>query len=49
MWWLFNHTLKAANGALSSCAEFFANLSTYASRNSLKETEVLEKLEEPVQ
>ena len=44
-----DNDLKAANGALSSCAEFFANLSTYASRNSLKETEVLEKLEEPVQ
>lgn len=43
-----DNDLKAANGALSSCAEFFANLSTYARRKSMQETEVLEKLEEPV-
>ena len=41
-----DNDLKAANGALSSCAEFFANLGIYASRNSLSETAVLEKLEQ---
>ena len=43
-----DNDLKAANGALSSCAEFFANLSTYASRKGMKETDVLTKLEEPL-
>ena len=41
-----DNDLKAANGALSSCAAFFANLGIYASRNSLSETAVLEKLEQ---
>ena len=36
--------LKAAHGALSSCAEFFANLSVYATRQRLKETAVIERL-----
>lgn len=43
-----DNDLKAANGALSSCGEFFSNLGIYSSRQGLKETAVLEKLDEPV-
>ena len=41
-----DNDLKAANGALSSCGDFFANLSIYCSRRGLRETAVLEKLDE---
>lgn len=41
-----DNDLKAANGALSSCAEFFSNLALYASRQGIKEAAVIEKLEE---
>ena len=40
-----DNDLKAANGALSSCGDFFANLSIYCSRRGLRETAVLEKLD----
>jgi hypothetical protein len=39
-----DNDLKAANGALQSCADFFSNLRVYASRHGLGEIAVLEKL-----
>jgi len=42
-----DNDLKAANGALSSCADFFRNLALYGSRHSMQEMAVVQKLEEP--
>ena len=41
-----DNDLKAANGALTSCAEFFSNLRVYGSRNGLTAEAVIAKLEE---
>ena len=38
--------LKAANGALTSCSDFFSNLRVYASRSGLSLMGVITKLEE---
>lgn len=43
-----DNDLKAANHALASCADFFDNLQTYATRKAKAETEVLTMLEEVV-
>ena len=40
-----DNDLKAANGALSSCDEFFGNVAMYASRKGLKEIAVVEELD----
>ena len=41
-----DNDLKAANGALTSCAEFFSNLQIYGSRRGLKPIDVIDKLEQ---
>ena len=41
-----DNDLKAANGALTSCSEFFANLRVYGSRRGLSQTAVISKLDE---
>ena len=41
-----DNDLKAANGALSSCSEFFSNLRVYGSRNALGAVGVITKLDE---
>jgi hypothetical protein len=41
-----DNDLKAANGALTSCDEFFSNMRVYGSRRQLDSMGVINKLEE---